>query len=127
MFVGQVILSSSRRDDKPPQHASPFFYRLSEPQECPASSPRPCSPYFAKPIALASDVCCPPEHLVDKFGGSCFHCGRADCPHTKGVTNPNPCSAFPSALSKHSILPVAASFPPTISMGTCVSGEVCGE
>ncbi|MBW0514301.1 hypothetical protein O181_054016 [Austropuccinia psidii MF-1] len=42
----------------------------------------------------------PPEHLVDWFGGLCFHCGCAchwqdDCPHTKGFANPNLCLASP--------------------------------
>ncbi|MBW0527840.1 hypothetical protein O181_067555 [Austropuccinia psidii MF-1] len=99
-FVGQVILNTSQRDNKHPQHASPFIYCISEPQERPAPSPCPCSPYFAKPIALVSKVHCPPEHLVDKFGGSCFHCRctshwQANCPHTKGVANPNPRLTLP--------------------------------
>ncbi|MBW0482470.1 hypothetical protein O181_022185 [Austropuccinia psidii MF-1] len=99
-FVGQVILNKLQRENKNPQHALPFVYCISEPQECPAPSPRPRSPYFARPIALASNVQHPPEHLVDKFGGSCFHCGhtghwQADCPHTKGVANPNPRLALP--------------------------------
>ncbi|MBW0527975.1 hypothetical protein O181_067690 [Austropuccinia psidii MF-1] len=99
-FMGQVILNTLRRDNKHPQHTLPFAYRISEPQELLAPSPCPHSPYVAKPIALVRDVRRPPEHMVDKFGGSCFHCGhtghwRANCPHTKGVTNPNLRSALP--------------------------------
>ncbi|MBW0464641.1 hypothetical protein O181_004356 [Austropuccinia psidii MF-1] len=69
-FVGQVILNASRRDDKHPQHTLPFVYRVSDPQERQAPPPHPHSPYLAKPFELTSDVCRPPEHLVDCFGGA---------------------------------------------------------
>ncbi|MBW0557876.1 hypothetical protein O181_097591 [Austropuccinia psidii MF-1] len=36
----------------------------------------------------ASNICCPPDHLVEKFGGTCFH-WTPDCPHSSGVANPN--------------------------------------
>ncbi|MBW0495643.1 hypothetical protein O181_035358 [Austropuccinia psidii MF-1] len=98
-FVGQVILNTLQRDDKHPQHTSPFVYHVSDPQErlTPLSCPR--LPYLAKPFESTSEVHCPPEHLVDHFEGLCFHCGRAghwraNCPHTKGFANPNLCWAL---------------------------------
>ncbi|MBW0498255.1 hypothetical protein O181_037970 [Austropuccinia psidii MF-1] len=99
-FVGQVILNASRRDDKPPQHTSPFVYRVSDPQERQDLPPCPGLPYVAKPFESTSNVHHPPEHLVDCFGGSCFHCGRtghwpANCPITKGFANPNPRPPLP--------------------------------
>ncbi|MBW0495713.1 hypothetical protein O181_035428 [Austropuccinia psidii MF-1] len=105
-FIGQVILNTSQRDNKHPQHASPFVYHISEPKEHLALSPCPGPPYFERPIALTSDVRCPPEHLADKFGVSCFHCGctghwQADHPHTKGVANPNLCLASPGPSWAH--------------------------
>ncbi|MBW0524131.1 hypothetical protein O181_063846 [Austropuccinia psidii MF-1] len=55
---------------------------------------------WARTMAYNSHIRRPPDHLIDRFGGSCFHCGRtgkwrADCPHTKGVANPNPFPASP--------------------------------
>ncbi|MBW0490048.1 hypothetical protein O181_029763 [Austropuccinia psidii MF-1] len=64
------------------------------PPEPPASYLRPRSPYNPRLLPSSSEVHRPPNHLADKLGASCFHCGRAghwrsDCPHTKGVANPN--------------------------------------
>ncbi|MBW0478743.1 hypothetical protein O181_018458 [Austropuccinia psidii MF-1] len=43
----------------------------------------------------------PPDHLVDRLGASCFHCGcpahwRADFPHTRDMANPHPRSPLPT-------------------------------
>ncbi|MBW0511332.1 hypothetical protein O181_051047 [Austropuccinia psidii MF-1] len=53
-------------------------------------SPSPMTPWHQ-----AADIRQPPDHLVNKFGAVCFHCGcpghwRADCPNTRGVANPTP-------------------------------------
>ncbi|MBW0478000.1 hypothetical protein O181_017715 [Austropuccinia psidii MF-1] len=47
----------------------------------------------------------PPNHLVDKFGAACFHCGRpghwrADFPSTKGFVKPNPCQVRAKTLEE---------------------------
>ncbi|MBW0481818.1 hypothetical protein O181_021533 [Austropuccinia psidii MF-1] len=94
-FVGQVIMNALQKNTYPNQHSSPSIYCVSEPLAPAIHLPCPCSPHFSKPVAQAGDVRCPPEHLVDKFGGSCFYCRcmghwRADWPHTRGVANPNP-------------------------------------
>ncbi|MBW0579502.1 hypothetical protein O181_119217 [Austropuccinia psidii MF-1] len=99
-FVGQVILSVSLENSGHIQHSSPFLYCVSDP---PGSWPfqiLPCSPYSSKPVVPTCEVRRPPEHLVNRFGGLCFHCERtghwqADCPQTKGVANPNPRSSLP--------------------------------
>ncbi|MBW0512035.1 hypothetical protein O181_051750 [Austropuccinia psidii MF-1] len=76
-FVGQVIFNTSQRGDKQAWKLSPFIYCLSDTSEPLASSLRPHSPYNPQPLHLLSEVHQPPNHLVDKFGASCFHCGRA--------------------------------------------------
>ncbi|MBW0577264.1 hypothetical protein O181_116979 [Austropuccinia psidii MF-1] len=99
-FVGQVIFNVSQKNSKPTRQSSPFMYCVSD---LPGSSPlypHPCSPHFPKPTASTSNIRCPPDHLVNKFGGSCFHCrctGHwwANCPQTKGVANPNLCPPSP--------------------------------
>ncbi|MBW0517598.1 hypothetical protein O181_057313 [Austropuccinia psidii MF-1] len=73
----------------------PFIYRVTNSQEHPPPHQRPRSPYFARPMRSSSKVRRPPDHLLERFGGACFHCGRtghwqADCPVTKGFANPNP-------------------------------------
>ncbi|MBW0545410.1 hypothetical protein O181_085125 [Austropuccinia psidii MF-1] len=88
------MLNTLRRDNKHSQSSSPFIYHVSGSQDHLPLHSHPHSPYFAKPVASTSNVCRPPKQLVDKFGGSCFHCGhtghwQADCPHTRSVTNPN--------------------------------------
>ncbi|MBW0479792.1 hypothetical protein O181_019507 [Austropuccinia psidii MF-1] len=99
-FVGQVILNTLQKNNESTQCSSLFIYCVSYPPEPQNFYSRLCSPHFPKPVVSAGDVRQPPEHLVDKFGGSCFHCGhtghwRADFPHTKGVSNPNPRPIFP--------------------------------
>ncbi|MBW0475828.1 hypothetical protein O181_015543 [Austropuccinia psidii MF-1] len=94
-FVGQVIMNALQKNTDSVQHPSPFVYCVSDPLAPAIQLPRPCSPFFSKPIDQPSDVRRPPEHLVNRFGGLCFHCGRtghwrADYPHTKGFSNPNP-------------------------------------
>ncbi|MBW0531851.1 hypothetical protein O181_071566 [Austropuccinia psidii MF-1] len=93
-FVSQIIMSASQKDSKPTQYPSPFIYRVSEPLDSLALYSRPQSPHFPRTLASANKVCCPPEYLVNKLGGSCFQCGcaghwRADCLHTRWFANPN--------------------------------------
>ncbi|MBW0467660.1 hypothetical protein O181_007375 [Austropuccinia psidii MF-1] len=89
-FVGQVIINASQRSE-----VSPFIY-------CVSNLPKPSVSYIrARPLPSSSKVCHPPSHLVDRFGVSCFQCGRAghwhaNCPHTTGVANPNPHPVSPT-------------------------------
>ncbi|MBW0585988.1 hypothetical protein O181_125703, partial [Austropuccinia psidii MF-1] len=99
-FVGQVIMNTSQRSSQSTQRSSPFIYWVSEPLD--STTPYSClqSPHFFRPLASTNNVHRPPEHLVNKFGGSCFHCShachwQANCPHTKGVANPNPRPPLP--------------------------------
>ncbi|MBW0536793.1 hypothetical protein O181_076508, partial [Austropuccinia psidii MF-1] len=94
-FVGQVIMNASQRNVDSGQRPLPFVYHMSDPLAPTMQLPRPHSPFFSKPADQPSDVRRPPQHLVNRFGGSCFNCGpaghwRADCPATKGFANPNP-------------------------------------
>ncbi|MBW0520738.1 hypothetical protein O181_060453 [Austropuccinia psidii MF-1] len=100
-FVGQVIINASQRSEEWAREVSPFIY-------CVPDLPKPSTSYTrAHPLRLSSKVCCPPSHLVDRFGTSCFHCGRAshwraDCPHTTGVANPNPRLVSPTPFCQMS-------------------------
>ncbi|MBW0476849.1 hypothetical protein O181_016564 [Austropuccinia psidii MF-1] len=94
-FVGKIILNASTKCDKDNCQVSPFVYRIADPPATPMYQQRPCSLGPTQPWCQATEVRCPPDHLVDKFGAACFHCGRAghwcaNCPITKGVANPNP-------------------------------------
>ncbi|MBW0496322.1 hypothetical protein O181_036037 [Austropuccinia psidii MF-1] len=75
-FLGQVIINASQKNTDPDQRPSPFIYCVSEPLAPVIHPPHPCSPFFSKPVEQAGNVPRPPEHLFNKFGGSCFHCGR---------------------------------------------------
>ncbi|MBW0473636.1 hypothetical protein O181_013351 [Austropuccinia psidii MF-1] len=99
-FVGQVILNTFQKNNESTQCSSLFIYCVSDLPEPENFYSRPCSPHFPKPVVSVGDVRQPPEHLVYKFGGSCFHCRhtghwQAYCPHTKGVANPNPQPTLP--------------------------------
>ncbi|MBW0481589.1 hypothetical protein O181_021304 [Austropuccinia psidii MF-1] len=99
-FVGQIILNASTKSDEDNRQVSPFVYRVADPPATPAYQQRPHSPGPTQPWRQVTEVRRPPNHLVDKFGAACFHCGRAshwhaDCPITKGVANPNPCPSKP--------------------------------
>ncbi|MBW0488630.1 hypothetical protein O181_028345 [Austropuccinia psidii MF-1] len=58
-FMGQVILKTLRRDNEHSQSSSLFIYCVSGSQDHPRLHSRPCSPYFAKPVASMSNVCHP--------------------------------------------------------------------
>ncbi|MBW0512436.1 hypothetical protein O181_052151 [Austropuccinia psidii MF-1] len=93
-FVGQIILNASTKANKDNCQLSPFVYRIADPPATPTYPQRPCSPGPTQPWRQAEEVRRPPDHLVDRFGATCFHCGRAghwhaDFPNTKGVANPN--------------------------------------
>ncbi|MBW0479845.1 hypothetical protein O181_019560 [Austropuccinia psidii MF-1] len=102
-FVGKVILNTSQNSGGHVQHPFPLVYCVSDPPELSPLYSCPCFPHFTKQVASTSDMRRLPEHLIDKFGGSCFHCGhtghwQADCPHTKGVANPNLRPNLPGSL-----------------------------
>ncbi|MBW0464136.1 hypothetical protein O181_003851 [Austropuccinia psidii MF-1] len=93
-FVGQVIISALQQGNEQAHGSSPFIYHVSDLPELLAPYPKPHSPYNPQPLPLSGKVHQPSNYLVDKLGASCFHCGRAghwhaDCPHTRGVANPN--------------------------------------
>ncbi|MBW0554243.1 hypothetical protein O181_093958, partial [Austropuccinia psidii MF-1] len=92
-FVRQVILNASAKADDHTRQLSPFVYRVADPPTMPTHTRRPPSPGPPLPWCQASDLRQPPNHLIDKFRAACFHCGRpghwrADCPTTKGFSNP---------------------------------------
>ncbi|MBW0481301.1 hypothetical protein O181_021016 [Austropuccinia psidii MF-1] len=94
-FVGQVILNASAKADDHTRELSPSVYRVADPPTTPTHAWRPPSLGPPLPWHQASDVRRPPDHLINKLGAACFHCGRpghwrADCPSTKGFANPNP-------------------------------------
>ncbi|MBW0557114.1 hypothetical protein O181_096829, partial [Austropuccinia psidii MF-1] len=75
-FIGQVIMNALQKNTDSNQRSSPFIYCVSEPLTPTIHLPRPHSPFLSRSFMQAEDVHRPPEHLVDRFGGSCFHCGR---------------------------------------------------
>ncbi|MBW0522009.1 hypothetical protein O181_061724 [Austropuccinia psidii MF-1] len=70
-FVGQVIINASTKCDDGIQQGSPFVYCVTDLPlfNCPES------PNQKVPWRQAADIRRPPEHLVNKFGAACFHCG----------------------------------------------------
>ncbi|MBW0461135.1 hypothetical protein O181_000850 [Austropuccinia psidii MF-1] len=72
-------------------------------------------------MVSTSEVRQPSEHLVNKFGVLCFHCGRighwpVDCPQTKGVMNTNPRSSSPGPWhATRPVTPEHCTQPPTSS------------
>ncbi|MBW0478108.1 hypothetical protein O181_017823 [Austropuccinia psidii MF-1] len=100
-FVGQVIINASHRQENPARETSPFVYRFSE-SHAPTTFPStPAASHGPRSTFVQGDVRRPPEHLVNRFGASCFHCGRpghwrADCPHMTGMANPRPRSPSPT-------------------------------
>ncbi|MBW0469389.1 hypothetical protein O181_009104 [Austropuccinia psidii MF-1] len=123
IFFGQVIMNASQKNTDSDHHPSPFIYRVSEPMTPKPQPPHPRSPFLPKLFARTNDVRCPPEHLVDRFGGSCFHCGRtghwrADCPHTRSHANPNPQPPSPGPSR-----PIRQSHP--LPAGAYLPGEIC--
>ncbi|MBW0515272.1 hypothetical protein O181_054987 [Austropuccinia psidii MF-1] len=88
-FVGQVILNVSQTRPEAVRLMSPFVYRMSDPPESASVYPRLKSPSHGWQVTSASDVHLPPDHLIERFGVTCFHCGQADCPHTSSIANPN--------------------------------------
>ncbi|MBW0526939.1 hypothetical protein O181_066654 [Austropuccinia psidii MF-1] len=74
---------------------SPFVYHVADLPTTPTHLHRPHSLGPSHPWHQNTDIRRPPDHLIDKFGAACFHCGqpghwRADSPNAKGVENPNP-------------------------------------
>ncbi|MBW0473651.1 hypothetical protein O181_013366 [Austropuccinia psidii MF-1] len=72
-FVGQVILNASQGRLETTRLLSLLVYCMSNPPELASIYPWPRSPYQGWRIALTSNVHCPPNNLVEKFGCSCFH------------------------------------------------------
>ncbi|MBW0484399.1 hypothetical protein O181_024114 [Austropuccinia psidii MF-1] len=99
-FMGQVIMNALQRNLASSQRPSPFVYCVSDPLAPTMKPPCPRSPFFSKLADHPSNVRRPPDHLVNRFGGLCFHCGltghwRAGCPITRGFANPNPRPSSP--------------------------------
>ncbi|MBW0528986.1 hypothetical protein O181_068701 [Austropuccinia psidii MF-1] len=104
-FVGQIIFNASTKDDKDNCQLSPFVYCIADPPATPTHPQRPRSPGPTQPWRQEAEVRRPPDHLIDRFGAACFHCGRtghwhADCPATKGLANPNPHLPRPKTLEE---------------------------
>ncbi|MBW0499751.1 hypothetical protein O181_039466 [Austropuccinia psidii MF-1] len=69
-FVGQVILNASTKTNGNTHQLSPFVYHMADPPTTPTHSQRPHAPGPSYPWRQMT-----PDHLVDKFGAACFHCG----------------------------------------------------
>ncbi|MBW0495003.1 hypothetical protein O181_034718 [Austropuccinia psidii MF-1] len=73
--IGQVIMNALQKSSESTQRSSPFIYWVSKPLDSAALYSCLQSPHFSRPLMSTNNICRPPEHLADKFGGSCFHCG----------------------------------------------------
>ncbi|MBW0550649.1 hypothetical protein O181_090364 [Austropuccinia psidii MF-1] len=67
-FVGQVILNGSSKVEDFTRNSPSFVYRMADSAQI-SSSPTTTAPSSSMVRRL-------PNHLVDKFGAACFHCGR---------------------------------------------------
>ncbi|MBW0508783.1 hypothetical protein O181_048498 [Austropuccinia psidii MF-1] len=100
-FVGQVIINASHRQDGQSQAPSPFVYGVSDLRPSTPFFPKPATPSTPHPIITQAEVRRLPDHLVDRFGASCFHCGRrghwrANCPANPRPQSPSPAPFCPT-------------------------------
>ncbi|MBW0506186.1 hypothetical protein O181_045901 [Austropuccinia psidii MF-1] len=110
-FVWKVIINASQLQEGQTQVPSPFVYGVSESQPLTWFFPKPAMTHNPCPMLTQADICQPPDHLVDRFGASCFHCGRPghwrdDCPHTRGMATPHPRSPLPTPFPWREPLPL---------------------
>ncbi|MBW0526309.1 hypothetical protein O181_066024 [Austropuccinia psidii MF-1] len=125
-FVSQVIINASQQQEEQVQVPSLFVYWVSEPQDPTPFFPKSDKLHNSCPMITEADVRRPPDHLFNKFGASCFHCGRpshwqADCLQTWGMANPNPRSPLPTPFC-----PMRPATPDRHSQqGSGVSGTFC--
>ncbi|MBW0468288.1 hypothetical protein O181_008003 [Austropuccinia psidii MF-1] len=94
-FVGKVILNASTKRNDGIQKGSPFVYCVTDPPMTLSLFNCLKSPNQKVPWPKAADIRQPPEHLADKFGAACFHCGRLS--QHSPFNHPRP----PSALGSH--------------------------